>query len=148
MKNLVEIINEAEYQSEIKIDLTTLRQYNDVLIEYFQKNGNELYSSYFFWCAPILATRAYTSGKFKKFDMNDCEKHIDEFISEYSEYAILFFNIVLGKISIDDAMEQNADDLVLGKKKTKMSFWKFLIKLVAASTGNSRLLDQKLPKFR
>ena len=61
MKNLVEIINESEYQSEIKIDITTLNQYNDVLIEYFQKNGDKLYSSYFFWCTSMLATRMYTS---------------------------------------------------------------------------------------
>lgn len=142
MKSLNEIINEAE------MNIITLRQYNDVLAEYFQKNGNELYSSYFFWCASMLAARICVSGKFKKFDLNDCEKHIDEFINTYSDYAILFFNIVLGKISIDDAIKQNADDIVLGKKRTPQSFWKFLIKLVSASVGNTQILDQKLPKFK
>ena len=142
MKNLVEVINEAE------INIITLRQYNDVLTEYFQKNGNEIYSSYFSWCASMLAARMCVSGKFKKFDLKDCEKYIDEFISVYSDYAILFFNIVLGKISIDDAIKQNADDLVLGKKRTPQSFWKFLIKLVSASVANTGILDQKLPKFK
>ena len=143
MKSLNEIINEGQQESLFK--------FIDVVTEYFNKYGDNKYASYFEWCGDVLGEKIHTSFKAKSINEKYLKDNLWEYIREYSEYVALFFGIVLGEdTSIDDAMElyQENDDPLLADKNTKNAFWKTLIKVVAASTGKNKILDQKLPKFK